>query len=159
VDDGPWVAKWATHGRVEEGNPKGVLMNERMELTEVQLKRMELVILQYISKELAAEVGISPEVNCFLEGMAQDVVVRIKVAVLGREMEREEATYPANWWQAVKERWMPAWAKKRWPVKYRKIVLTAMELYPKVSLPGRKPVVVITKSDLPDFSADDDTLT
>jgi hypothetical protein len=26
--------------------------------------------------------------------------------------------YPKDWWEALKERWFPEWAKKRWPVEY-----------------------------------------
>ena len=30
---------------------------------------------------------------------------------------KHEITYPADWWQHLKQRWFPAWAQKRWPVK------------------------------------------
>jgi hypothetical protein len=26
--------------------------------------------------------------------------------------------WPADWWQAVRERWLPAWWLRRWPVRY-----------------------------------------
>lgn len=29
--------------------------------------------------------------------------------------------YPATWWDAFKERWFPGWARRKWPVNYRKI--------------------------------------
>lgn len=29
--------------------------------------------------------------------------------------------WPANWWEAVKERWAPRWCKRRWPVQYERV--------------------------------------
>jgi len=26
--------------------------------------------------------------------------------------------WPATWWDAIKDRWFPGWAKHRWPVKW-----------------------------------------
>lgn len=28
-----------------------------------------------------------------------------------------QAKWPADWWQAFKERWFPMWALRRWPVR------------------------------------------
>lgn len=43
-----------------------------------------------------------------------------------------EIRYPASWWDAVKERFFPAWAYKRWPARY-------------VSLPERKHFIHVQK--------------
>ena len=29
--------------------------------------------------------------------------------------------HPADWWEGVKERWFPAWAKRRWPVRMHRV--------------------------------------
>ena len=29
----------------------------------------------------------------------------------------ESISYPADWWQSFKLRWLPRWAKDRWPVR------------------------------------------
>ncbi len=29
-----------------------------------------------------------------------------------------ELRYPADWWQAFKDRWFPEWALKRWPIEW-----------------------------------------
>ncbi len=35
-------------------------------------------------------------------------------------------TYPSDWWQAFKERWMPKWVLRLSPVKYSEIVARHM---------------------------------
>lgn len=47
--------------------------------------------------------------------------------------------YPADWKQAVKERFFPKWLKKRYPVKYA--FVWAIHKYPEVAVPDRKSVV------------------
>ena len=34
-----------------------------------------------------------------------------------RSMRNETVSWPADWWQALKLRWFPAWLKRRYPVK------------------------------------------
>jgi nuclear transport factor 2 (NTF2) superfamily protein len=34
------------------------------------------------------------------------------------EVERISVRFPADWWEAFKERWFPKWARDRWPVKW-----------------------------------------
>lgn len=34
-----------------------------------------------------------------------------------------EYHWPATWRDAFKERWFPAWARRRWPVRWRRITL------------------------------------
>lgn len=45
-----------------------------------------------------------------------------------------EYKYPADWWQAFKERWFPDWAKKRWPVQYTTHKIDAFVLYPELDV-------------------------
>ena len=37
-----------------------------------------------------------------------------------------ELSFPADWWQALKERWFPGWMKARWPVEYKRYHVEAM---------------------------------
>lgn len=54
-----------------------------------------------------------------------DLVVRVEWPVAQRQLAY--CRYPATWWDAVKERWFPAWAKRRWPIAYGSLDLR--ELY------------------------------
>jgi len=96
---------------------------------DVNLERMKFVAYQYISKELAKEFAEPCEVDV-LPLLNNMFALRVTQRVLGREVERVAVEYPADWWQAVRERWLPEWAKKRWPVRMRKHQLVARELYP-----------------------------
>lgn len=56
--------------------------------------------------------------------------------------------YPANWWEALKERWFPKFMLKRWPVLYAYIWVTGKILYPylRVALPKETKVLKIMVS-------------
>jgi len=111
------------------------------------LERIKLVVLTTISPELAAHFALPPrvEVSPFRGFIADDLAVRIIQEVYGKELERVSAEYPADWWQAFKARWFPAWAKQRWPVRMKQIELVAQELYPKVDKPEWEPVLHLSK--------------
>jgi nuclear transport factor 2 (NTF2) superfamily protein len=110
---------------------------ERPTFTEVHLERMKLVALQYITQELSESFVIEPkvEINTMLKFSLDEMAIRITQEVYGREMDRIEVRYPADWWQAFKERWFPTWAKERWPVRETVVDMVARELYPHVSAP------------------------
>ena len=126
---------------------------EQVEIEMVQLERMKLCIEQRLTKELAYSFGEPPEVMLtpFLDAMTDDIAVRVVQSVWGRNLQRQEVRWPATWWEAVKERFLPAWAKERWPVRYRVVTLTARELWPLLSFPGRMGrgrVVTVAKTEL-----------
>jgi len=56
--------------------------------------------------------------------------------VLGKKLA--DVAWPATWWDAFKERWYPAWAKKKWPVRYNRIhVDELVGISPRVEEPTR----------------------
>lgn len=90
-----------------------------------KLKSITQLSRQFIED---AEVDISA-----LQRFTQDFVVSsITQKVWGQRLgDTIEVEYPADWWQAFKERWFPNWAKERWPVKQARTVIDVVELYPK----------------------------
>lgn len=115
----------------------------------VDLERFKMVVLSYMDKRLA-QFAEKSEVEIIQEfGFTGDMIVaRIVQQVWGREVQRQECRWPADWWQAFKERWLPAWAKRRWPVRYHIETMVARELYPQVALPldRYKAVIAVGKS-------------
>lgn len=95
----------------------------------LRLERMKLVVLQYLTNELADVFAEPPEVSVH-ETWMDEIVLRVQQAVWGREVARVEYQWPANWWEAVKERFAPAWVKRRWPIHYSRVELTADEVVP-----------------------------
>ncbi len=63
-----------------------------------------------------------------------DYCGRTLASVMYKVLTKEEciAEYPADWWQAFKERFFPAWAKRRWPVKTT--VIVAVHKFPHFGL-------------------------
>ena len=113
-----------------------------MTIETVQLERMKLIMLQYISRQLADDLAMQPELEVSMySSIADELALRLKQEVYGRQLEHISARYPDDWWQAFKERWFPAWAKKHWPIQYAEIHLEAKELYPKMAALGRGPVL------------------
>ncbi len=79
--------------------------------------------------------------------MLDAVRYRMIQYVWGEELQRQEVKYPADWWEAFKERWFPKRMKARWPVKYRTVTLEARALYPLVSMPNKENVVNVLMTD------------
>ena len=114
-------------------------------MQETKLEKFKLVAIAYITPRMAEMFGETPEIDVQQEALYENILTRVKQAVWGRETQRQECKWPADWWQAFKERWFPAWVLKRWPVQYTEYVLRARELYPDVAMPHRSPIVVIDK--------------
>jgi len=56
-----------------------------------------------------------------------ELAVMCAMNILTQNIERYK--WPRNWKEAVKERWLPAWILKRFPVKYT--VIDVKAIYPK----------------------------
>lgn len=60
-----------------------------------------------------------------------------------RMLERVEVRWPSDWWEAVKERWAPAWVLSRWPVRYERRRLEAAEWLHRQWLEGNSSRVAV----------------
>ena len=94
----------------------------------VDTAHAERVILTKI--KLAARSGMPDGMHDMLanaefrlrtDWMADQMIGVMKCYVWGMNEQRIKALWPRDWWQAVKERFAPAWAKRRWPVIYESI--------------------------------------
>lgn len=83
----------------------------------------------------------APEFEWSRDPYLRATTVHALLRVTGEVVSHYE--YPADWWQAVKQRWAPRWAQRRW--KPRMTVLDARVLYPMVSLPHERHVVTFDK--------------
>ena len=95
--------------------------------TEVQLKKFKIMVLNTISEDLIdAEVDFSSHLNF----MTNDIGVRVKGYIWSENVDTVNIQYPADWWQAVKERFAPKFILNRWPVKYIKHYIDVNVIYP-----------------------------
>jgi len=58
------------------------------------------------------------------------IEARVTGVLYGEEETEHTVVYPADWWQAVKERWFPVWLLRRYPVVYKRMVMSFRVLYP-----------------------------
>lgn len=119
----------------------------------VILEKTRFCIQQEMNKRRLGIANLEVDVSPHLERL----VFRLTAMLLnGPKKERIdiEERYPADWWQAVKERWFPAWAIKRWPVNYKVISVhkeMVTRMCPHIATPENRPHVafLMEREELP----------
>lgn len=85
--------------------------------------------------------GIIEDVNILRNVLTQTWTVQMRGYIWSESREQQVQTirYPSDWWQALKERWFPERALKRWPVIYKTFRYSIKVLYPdlRVAMPGQ----------------------
>jgi len=114
---------------------------------EVVLKRLRFGLWQRLTKELAESFAIDPDiaVEAFMDWAAGSIAVHVKQDILAQQLDKVTVHYPADWRQAVKERFAPEWFTQRWPVRYSETVVDVQALYPRIALPREQDVAVIVR--------------
>lgn len=113
-------------------------MNETPKVMEVVLDRLSLRAQAMISRYELDKVIHNPEM--LLETRLDQLVVLLRAEVYGKE-ESVEVEWPDGWVQALKDRWLPRWAKKRWPVRMQSRLLYARAVFEGLpDLPKNTPV-------------------
>ncbi len=107
--------------------------------TEVNLELFQFQAERYIGPNLAKAFAIPAKVG--VERFSDEIVCTIRQRILGEQLKRIEIRYPSDWWQALKARWYPDWAKRRWPVRHQCHIVDVKALYPKISIPDREPAI------------------
>lgn len=79
-----------------------------------------------------------PNVEWFIERTKERIMVQAKIRVWSQEVDVQSVTYPADWWQAVKERFAPPWFLKRWPVKTTVWKARVMDTFPSIAYDIKK---------------------
>ncbi len=85
-------------------------------IVEVELEKTQCILEAIVPQYCLIDQQI--EVSVVERWAKEEIAVRIAGYVWGEYMGRETIRYPADWWQELKERWFPAWARRRWPVRY-----------------------------------------
>jgi len=67
----------------------------------------------------------------------------LETYIYGKEHPKKEIVYPADWWEALKERFAPKWFLKKYPVRSTVITCSLKEIYPDIEpvLPQKNPVI------------------
>ncbi len=78
-------------------------------------------------------------IEALRDEIIQSLVYRLRYNVLGQELNARIVSYPADWWQAFRRRWFPAWWLCRWPVRYTEERIRLLALYPQIPI-NQRPV-------------------
>ena len=116
-------------------------------LDTVALGKIRFGISIAMSKEFLSDYQVN-----ISEYMADMVNAQIRMSLWGRDhQKRTLASFPADWWQAFKERWFPRWALKRWPVRRTFVNVTGASVFPTLNYiaPGHteKLFVIVERKD------------
>jgi len=104
-------------------------MKDLTGLKKAALKRMKLTVVGAMPN---FKGDLSLEVSEQAEFLMDQMVLTLKAEVYGEHLRDHK--FPADWWQAVKDRWFPDWLKRRYPVRYT--IISRSAVYPEMSLPN-----------------------
>ena len=96
-----------------------------MSANEVVLEKIQVGVMMTIDGRL-----LDPSVDFDPSIFARHVEMRVRGFLLGEKVPTRPYHYPADWIQAVKERWAPLWARRRWPVRYATVDWEVSLVYP-----------------------------
>ncbi len=102
----------------------------------VELRRLEFDRMSIATDYSLADIVLQRgEEHMFRDEMMALRTHRFVSYLYARTVEK----WPATWWDAVKQRWFPVWAKKRWPVAWT----TLKQLVPTLVAPDKHPVLYV----------------
>lgn len=103
--------------------------------SEIELEKIKLGFTEVLSNDLLETMISFDEIaDDFIRNRCR---LMIQGHLWGESGTPQTITYPATWWDAVKERWFPKWLLTRYPVSYRIHEITLKTLYPnfRISMP------------------------
>jgi len=79
------------------------------------LQMRRLVVQAFVDRSLL----IDPDrIQWQIAEVEGNLLIRALLDIATKEEIIDEVKYPSNWWQAFKERWLPKWLRRRFPVEY-----------------------------------------
>lgn len=107
----------------------------------IRLDKIRLGLSFCVSKLALMDAEVQTE---FIDNI---IHYQLRGFLWGEKAGRYSFRAPADWWQAVRERWWPRFVLVRWPVKYRDEVIEVTAIYPdlKISMPEEAKALVIQR--------------
>ena len=107
----------------------------------VTLHKIRFGFIQHIDRHLVDQCTLAIH-DDLLYCTGQELAIRVNGFVFGEGLDVIRVKYPADWKQAVKERWAPKWLLRRWPVRYTTHSYDLEAIYPqiadRISLPDQE---------------------
>ena len=124
-------------------------------LDQVELERQTYAHrIEVDQREMETIMGIS-QISTWRDELHRRLFYEIRADIYGKKHpSRHIIRYPADWLEALKERFAPSWVRDRWPVRFIEISASLNEIYPDVrpAIPDKHPVMkfaVMKKEDRP----------
>lgn len=102
--------------------------DEPVPMAEVALERVRYTVRQQVTKLQLQDMRL----EALPDFIGRGLIYQLSVGLAARKADAVVEA-PADWWQAVRARWCPAWWLKRYPVVMR--TWRAWEMLPRVPLP------------------------
>lgn len=107
-----------------------------MNIETINLERLKVACRQVVAAEYAVHLDY--------DHFARGIVAQIERTVWSKKIGHEDIRYPADWWEAVKERWAPRWFLRRWPVRYRHFDVSVYHTYPGLTVREERPTLRVS---------------
>lgn len=104
--------------------------------TRIETEKVTFAVNRHLP-DVMARSAVS--LDCLRDDMLREMVYALRYEVLGVALDERVVKYPADWWQAFRARWFPAWWLRRRPVRNTEIRMTLKALYPQLPI-DQKPV-------------------
>ena len=119
------------------------------DIKEIRLESIRFFTEAMLSKDLL--LGYKHELNILIEPICHNLIFHLESRIWGQQLKNRVFKYPLDWWEAVKERFAPAWFLKKYPVKYKTIDIDAKLLYPnlQIQVPNEQYVVCMQAYEKP----------
>ena len=102
------------------------------EIKQYVLEQIKFATINYVSLDFFNQFADNFKFQSCRNPTTQGIVYRFMMNVLSYKLEKIEIKYPLNWYEAFKERWFPKWYHKKYPIKYKQIVIIPEVLYPQI---------------------------
>lgn len=112
-----------------------------LEISRIELEKIRVWCGQALYE---ADVGHQDlEIDSWINPVSRQFIIQMETYLMGLVDERIEIhrEWPRTWWDALKDRWFPEWAKRRWPVAYDGIHVskkTYKKVCPHIRAPHRE---------------------
>lgn len=106
-------------------------------------KVYQIMVMQHHAMITERAIVGLPNIESYVETTAKGLLMKLAVFMAGNKIREEvvgTTVVPRTWWDAFKDKYYSEWAKRRWPVNYRKIdtTLNHYHVCPHWSLPPEK---------------------
>ena len=83
---------------------------------ELILEKLDIACMTSVNPQLLEDATIDIVADMILD----DFLIHLRTYVYAERVDEVMRDWiaPTDWWQAFKDRWFPAWAKRRWPVRF-----------------------------------------